>query len=227
MSRQAAGQRRGGCGEPWLSRCCLAAWPLALDLLCGQLPPHKGMWEKVAAPGFTEHSVLKPSNKWHCSYLANYRYLSLYLECIHLEPSNLTHCDMMNVYVMGRRVLQRRNLALSIVRRRKPWVIRSVPSHRFIIYIFILKRMFILYVKDYEANQQLEISHLILRAPHGNVVFKFNMAYAKGFKTNGSVVVAIKIIKMSCFKYISNPDWRGAQETRQINAVGSWARKEH
>lgn len=89
--------------------------------------------------------------------------------------------------------------------------------------------MFILYVKDYEANQQLEISHLILRAPHGNAVFKFNMAYAKGFKTNGSVVVAIKIIKMSCFKYISYPDWRGGgtQGTRQINAVGSWARKEH
>lgn len=69
--------------------------------------------------------------------------------------------------------------------------------------------MFILYVKDYEANQQLEISHLILRAPHGNVVFKLNMAYAKDFKTNGSVVVTIKIIKMSCFKYISYPDWRG------------------
>lgn len=69
--------------------------------------------------------------------------------------------------------------------------------------------MFILYVKDYEANQQLEISHLILRAPHGNVVFKLNMAYAKDFKTNGSVVVTIKIIKMSCFKYISDLDWRG------------------
>lgn len=116
----------------------------------------------------------------------------------------------MNVYVMGRRVLQWRNLALSRVRLRKPWVIHTVTNHRFIIYIFILKCMFIFYVKDYEANQQLETSHLLLQAPHGNVVVKFNMAYAKNFKTNGSVVVTIKIIKMSCFKYISYPDWRGA-----------------
>lgn len=54
----------------------------------------------------------------------------------------------------------------------------------------------------------MQINHLILQAPQSNVIFKFKMAYSKDFKTNGSVVISIKIVKISSFKYTPYPDWR-------------------
>lgn len=133
-------ERRGGCvGNPGSVSAALPHGPW--HATCSATSCHlAGECEKTATPGITKHSVLKSSNKLHCSYLANYHYLSIYPECIHLEPSKSTHCDMMNVYVMGKRMLQRKNLALSRKRCRKSSVIHTVLSRNFITCIFYTEK---------------------------------------------------------------------------------------
>lgn len=55
-----------------------------------------------------------------CIYLANYHNVSIFLERVHLELSESTHYEMMNVCVVDRKMLQRRNLAFPIMRCRHP-----------------------------------------------------------------------------------------------------------
>lgn len=100
MSRQAAGRRSEE--TVWGAQ---ARSQLPCHMACGTrrtLPPaatSQGNIRRLLFQGPLSALLLKFSNKWHCIYVADYHYLIVYLECIHLEPSKLNHHDLMNVYI--------------------------------------------------------------------------------------------------------------------------------
>lgn len=149
MSGQAAGHR--GEETVWGAQARSAALPHGLwHATHSAASCHlTGEREKIAIPGTAKRSLLQFSNKWYCIYLANYHYLMIYLESIHLESSKSTHYGLMNVYVVGRRILQRRNSALFRRGCRKPSLIYTVLIWSVIIYTSILKCVFILDGEDY------------------------------------------------------------------------------
>ena len=116
--------------------------------------PLTGECKDAALPGTAQHSVLEFSNEWYCPYLANCHHSSIYIFNVSIwNLQSRPSVDMMDAYVMGKKMVQRRNLTL-------PRRDAEIP-HESVLYssvawssvLFVLKCTCILDVKEYLANQ--------------------------------------------------------------------------